>query len=73
MRAPTRTQESEDLTPYSQQEAAKRWCFTPFPDPQPLPPSLLKNKWGNDRVIMSPFCELWPKWQPRPLTEVPML
>jgi hypothetical protein len=24
MRAPTRTQESEDLTPYSQQEAAKR-------------------------------------------------
>jgi hypothetical protein len=33
-------------------------CFDPIPDPQPLPSSLLKKKWGNDRIIiMSPFCE----------------
>jgi hypothetical protein len=60
MRAPTRIpQESEDLAPYSapcQQEAAKR-LMLPIPDPQPLSSPLLKKKWGNDRVIMSSFCE----------------
>jgi hypothetical protein len=35
-------------------------CFAPIPDPQPLPPALLKKKWGNDRTIMSPFVN----WQP---------
>jgi hypothetical protein len=35
----------------------KDQCFAPIPDPQPLPSSLLKKKWGNDRIIMSPFCE----------------
>jgi hypothetical protein len=56
-RMPLKPQESEDLainnTP-CQQEAAKR----SMPDPQPLPSSLLKKKWRNDRVIMLPFCEL---------------
>jgi hypothetical protein len=32
-------------------------CFAPIPDPQPLPSSLLKKQWGNDRTIMSPFRE----------------
>jgi hypothetical protein len=27
----------------------------------------------SDRVIMSPFCEWAAKWQPHPLTEIPML
>jgi hypothetical protein len=57
MRAPTRTQESEDLTPYiipCQQEAAKRLMLCPNSDPQPLLSSLLKKKWGNDRIML-PF------------------
>jgi hypothetical protein len=56
-RTPLQPQESEDLAPYNapcQQEAAKR---PTIPNPQPLPSSLLKKKWWNDRVIMSPFCE----------------
>jgi hypothetical protein len=42
-------------------------CFAPIPDPQPLPSSLLKKKWGNDRVIMSPFCESAAKLAALPL------
>jgi hypothetical protein len=46
---PTRTQEPEDPAPYNapcQQEAAKKTCFAPIPDPQPLPSSLLKKNGG---------------------------
>jgi hypothetical protein len=60
MRAPTRMQESEDLVPYSttcQQEAAKRPTLCPNSQSQVPTPSLLKKKWGNGRIIMSPFCE----------------
>jgi hypothetical protein len=56
-------------------------CFTPIPDPQPLPSSLLKKKWGNDRTIMLSLINRWPlypqtslKKLPRtalPLTEIP--
>jgi hypothetical protein len=72
MRAPTRTpQESEDLTPYNtpcQQEAAKKSTLHPIPDPQPLPSSLLKKKWGNDTVIMLPFYQ-WPFYPQASLLE----
>jgi hypothetical protein len=57
--------------------------FAPVPDPQPLPSSLLKKKWGNDRTITSPFVNQWPFYPqtsleklPRttlPLTEIPTL
>jgi hypothetical protein len=75
MRAPTRVQESEGLAPYStpcQQKAAKRPTLCPIPDPQSLPPSLLKKKWGNDRVVMLPFCES-AKMAAPPFTEIPTL
>jgi hypothetical protein len=69
-------QEPEDLASYSapcQQEAAKRPMLHPNSQSSAPPPSLLKKKWWNDRVLMSPFCESVAKWQPHPLTEIPIL
>jgi hypothetical protein len=44
-------------TPPARRKQLRGQCFAPIPNPQPLPPSLLKKKWGNYRVIMLPFCE----------------
>jgi hypothetical protein len=57
-----------------QHEAAKRLMLRPNSrSSAPISPSLLKKEWGNDRVIMSPFCESAAKWKPCPLTEIPVL
>jgi hypothetical protein len=74
------------ILPYTVPPARRKLrdrCFALIPNPQPLPSSLLKKKWGNDRTIMSPFVNRQPFYPqtslekcPRtamPLTEIPML
>jgi hypothetical protein len=57
--------------PLANRQQLRDWCFTPIPNPQPLPSSWLKKKWGNDRTIMLLFISWWPFYPQASLEKLP--
>jgi hypothetical protein len=62
---------SPRTAPTASRKQLRGRCFTPIPDPQPLPSSLLKKKWGNDRVLMLRFVNRGQNGSPAPYQKFP--